>query len=378
MKNILIVSVIILVLLTSSILGLILNSTRSVDSVDAKKGSFSLSQEIEDLSLLPYGIMWTPDSHISYISLPNGIRRYFISGNQRTYYIDVAGSQTLEEAIKDNPILIECFGPDINVPHKNGYSTIASVLQTDEGNPYHVIGIAQNEAQKVNPDGSLDFANFTTSISLLESYNGGASWKDYGPVIRGDDFLEPGTRITGAGHPSAAVIDGYVYVYYVDWPTQIKVVHPAQIYLARAQVLPDGKVSNFEFYKDGGFSLGEFDLKPVIPAGTNTESEYTSLPSVSYNESLKKYLAIYETNFGFSMAVSSNGINWSGHKTIFDFPKPQIERQFDDIWYSYPSLLSDGSQPNDQITDETGNLYFSKGFWPNTAHQLIRKSFSFK
>src|SRR3989344_2870348 len=132
MKNILIVSVIILVLLTSSILGLILNSTRSVDSVDAKKGSFSLSQEIEDLSLLSYGIMWTPDSHISYISLPNGIRRYFISGNQRTYYIDVAGSQTLEEAIKDNPILIECFGPDINVPHKNGYSTIASVLQTDE------------------------------------------------------------------------------------------------------------------------------------------------------------------------------------------------------------------------------------------------------
>src|SRR3989344_7139632 len=123
--------------------------------INVAKADITLSEDTEDLSLLAYGIKWTPDNHLTYISFPNGTRRYFISGNQRTYYLDASSSQTLAEAIKNNPQLKESFGPDINVLHRNGYSTIGSVLQTDKSNPNHVIGFAQNEQQRINPDGTL-------------------------------------------------------------------------------------------------------------------------------------------------------------------------------------------------------------------------------
>ena len=345
--------------------------------INVAKADITLSEDTEDLSLLAYGIKWTPDSHLTYISFPNGTRRYFISGNQRTYYMDTSTSTTLAEAIKSKIPVKESFGPDINVLHRNGYSTIGSVLQTDKSNPNHVIGFAQNEQQRINPDGTLDYNNFTTSISLLESFDGGKTWQDFGPVIRGDDYLEPGTKISGAGHPSAIIMGDYIYIYYANWASQTKVFHADQIYLARAKILPNGSVSNFEFYKESGFSEGEYNLKPVIPADAIENGKYSALPSISYNTALRKYLAFYETDKGFAVAFSQNGINWTRNKLIFYFTKPISQRQDGDLWNSYPSLLSDKTEGSDQITSIEGNLYYSTGIWPNTAHQLTKKSFSF-
>src|SRR3989344_5603838 len=232
--------------------------------INVAKAEITLSPQTQDLSLESYGIKWTPDGHITYISFQNGTRRYFISGNQKTYYMDTDTSTTLAEAIKAKIPAKESFGPDVNVAHRNGYSTIGSVLQTDKKNPLHVVGFSQNEQQKVNPDGTLTYTNFTASIGLLESFDGGKTWTDFGPVIRGDDYLEPGTKISGVGHPSALIVGGYVYVYYVDWASQTRIFHPDQIYLARAKILPNGNVANFEFYKEDGFLAGEDNLKPVI------------------------------------------------------------------------------------------------------------------
>jgi len=352
-----------------------INSARIINPA---KADITLSESTEDLSLESYGIKWSPDSHIPYITLPNDTKRFFISGNQKTYYMDTSSSTTLAEAVKNNPQLKESFGPDVNVVYRNGYSTIGSVLQTDKKNPLHVIGFSQNEQQKVNTDGSLDFANFTTSIGLLESFDGGASWTDFGPVIRGDDYLEPGTKISGVGHPSALIVGDYVYVYYVDWASQTRIFHPDQIYLARTKILEGGKrLDKFEFYKEGGFSDGEYNLKPVIEANAIENGGYSALPSVSYNTALKKYLVIYETDRGFAAALSQNGLSWSKHKLIFYFSKPISQRAEGDLWNSYPSLLSDKTEPNDQTTSVEGNLYYSQGVWPNTAHQLTKKGFSF-
>jgi len=345
--------------------------------INVAKADITLSEDTEDLSLLAYGIKWTPDNHLTYISFPNGTRRYFISGNQRTYYMDTSTSTTLAEAIKSKIPVKESFGPDINVLHRNGYSTIGSVLQTDKSNPNHVIGFAQNEQQRINPDGTLDYNNFTTSISLLESFDGGKTWQDFGPVIRGDDYLEPGTKISGAGHPSAIIMGDYIYIYYANWASQTKVFHADQIYLARIKILPNGSVSNFEFYKESGFSEGEYNLKPVIPADAIENGKYSALPSISYNTALRKYLAFYETDRGFAVAFSQNGINWTRNKLIFYFTKPISQRTEGDLWNSYPSLLSDKTEGSDQITSIEGNLYYSTGIWPNTAHQLTKKSFSF-
>lgn len=345
--------------------------------INSAKADITLSETTEDLSLESYGIKWTPDSHLTYISFPNGERRYFISGNQKTYYMDTSVSTTFSEAIKAKTPVKESFGPDVNVAHRNGYSTIGSVLQTDKSNPNHVIGFTQNEQQAINPDGTLNYSNFTTSIGLLESTDAGQTWTDYGPVIRGDDYLEPGTKISGAGHPSALIVGDYVYIYYANWASQTLVFHADQIYLARAKILPNGSVANFEFYKEGGFSAGEDNLKSVIEANAIENGKYSALPSISYNIALRKYLAFYETDRGFAVAFSQNGTSWSRNKLIFYFTKPMSQRQEGDLWNSYPSLLSDKTEPNDQTTSAEGNLYYSQGVWPNTAHQLTKKGFSF-
>lgn len=327
----------------------------------------------KDLSLINYGIQWAPDGHISYVTFPDGIRRYFISGNQRAYVIETKANVTLEDAIKNGPVIKAVFGPDANVSYRNNYATIAEVLQTDSKNPYHLFALTQFEQQLVKPDGTFDYSNFTASVGLLESMDGGLSWKDLGQVIKGDDYLTPGTRISGAGEPTAIIKDGYVYIYYVDWAAQTKVFHADQIYLARTKIVENG-LSAFEFYTTSGFSPYESNLQPVItlPFGN---AGYTSLPSVSFNKYLNQYIMIYETNLGFVSQISTDGVNWKNSKTVLTFTQAQSDRKSGDVWYSYPTLLSDSQEPSDQTTQKAGNLYFSSGVWPNTAHQPAKKAF---
>lgn len=336
-----------------------------------------LGKNQTDLSLKTYGIEWTPDSHISYITFPDNKRRYFISGNQKSYAIESNSSLSLAETIKNNPVIKEVFGPDKNVSYRNGYSTIGSVVQADTKNPYHVYGFTQNEEQAVNPDGSLAYSNFTSTIGLLESFDGGLTWKDFGPVIRGDDYLTPGTKNTGAGQPSAIVKDSYIYVYFIDWAAQIKTFHADQIYLARTKIEANGTLSAFEFYTTSGFSSVESNLVSVITVPF-TDSGYAALPSVSYNKDLGKYIAVFEVNTGFAVISSADGLSWTKPKIFFTFPQAQSAKKTGDTWYSYPNLLSDKAQNSDQITRNAGNFYFSKGVWPNTAHQLTVTTFNIK
>lgn len=327
--------------------------------------------EAKTLSLKDSGIQWTPDGHISYVTFPSGARRYFISGNQRAYAIESKANMTFEDTIKSNPVIKPVFGPDTNVSYRNNYATITQVLQIDTNNPEHLFALAQYEQQAVNPDGTFNYGNFTASIGLLESLDGGLNWKDFGPVIKGDDYLAPGTKISGAGEPSAIIKDGYVYIYYVDWAAQIKTFHPDQIYLARTKILGDG-LGAFEFYTVNGFSTVEANLQPVVTIPTGNGG-YVSLPSVSFNKYIGKYLMIYETNLGFMSEVSTDGMTWKNAKTIFSFPQAQSERKTGDVWYSYPTFLSESSENSDQTTQKTGSLYFSSGIWPNTPHQPAKK-----
>ncbi|HYM64899.1 MAG TPA: hypothetical protein VES68_00215 [Candidatus Sulfotelmatobacter sp.] len=328
---------------------------------------------IIDLSLKNYGIQWSPDGHISYVTFPNGDRRYFIAGNQRAYAIESKSNLTLEQTIKGNPVIKAVFGPEITSSYRNNYATIAEVLQTDKNNPYHVFAFTQYEQQAVKPDKTLDYSNFTASIGLLESYDGGLTWKDFGPVVRGDDYLTPGTRISGAGEPAAIIKDGYVYLYYVDWAAQVKAFHGDEIFLARTKIIGDG-LGAFEFYTTNGFSTTEANLAPVVTQPTGN-SGYVSLPSVSFNKYIGSYLMIYETNLGFMSEVSTDAVTWTNAKKIFTFPQAQSDRQSGNTWYSYPTLLSDNSELTDGVTQNTGNLYFSKGIWPNVAHQPAKQSF---
>jgi hypothetical protein len=349
----------------------------ATNAVAKKNADFTFEDE-KDLSLLSKNIKWTPDGHISYVTLSKNIRRYFISGNQKTYTIDASGSVSLAEAISKNLNIKENFGPDKNVPYRNFYATIDSVLQTDPGNLNHLMAFAQFEEQAIKPDGTNDYANFTSSIGLLESFDGGETWKDLGPVIKGEDYLPPGSKITGAGQPSAIIVDGYVYIYFVDWASGAKISHPDEIYLARTKISSNGSLGEFEYLTANGFYKNIAAMKPVITIPEESNAGYISLPSVSYNKYLNQYLAVFETNIGFYSSTSLDGIIWNNKQLFLTFNKPQSERQEGDIWISYPTLLSDNSEKNDGLTKNTGNLYYGKGVWPNTAHQLMAQPFELK
>jgi hypothetical protein len=342
-----------------------------------KRTDITLGAE-KNLSLLAKNIKWTPDGHITYVTFPNGNRRFFLSGNQRTYSIDSSTPLSLEEVLSKNSTVKENFGPDENISYRNKYSTISSVVQTEPKNLYHLFAFTQNEEQLKKPNGSYDFANFTSSIGLLESFDGGTTWKDFGPVIRGDDYLTPGIKITGAGEPSAIIKDGYIYVYFVDWAAQIKTKHPDQIYLARTKIFPDGGLGAFEYYNADGFSTDTTNMQSVIKLPDAENTGYAALPSISYNKYLNQYLAVFETNIGFYQVFSIDGINWTQEKLILSFTKPQSTRASGDVWVSYPTLLSDQTEKFDGSTENKGNLYFASGIWPNTAHQLTLRSFEFK
>ena len=349
----------------------------ATNAIAVKNANFILGNE-KGLSLLSKNVKWIPDGHISYVTLSNGSRRYFISGNQKTYMIDVPTSLSLTEAISGNPNIKEVFGPDKNVSYRNYYATIDSVLQTDSNNLNHLMAFAQYEQQAIEPNGTNDYSSFTSSIGFLESNDGGQTWKDFGPVIRGDDYLPPGTKITGAGQPSAIIKDGYVYVYFVDWASGAKISHPDEIYLARTKIPSDGSPGTFEYLTANGFYENAAIMKPVIIIPEGSDAGYVSLPSVSFNKYLNQYLAVFETNTGFYSATSMDGISWNNEQLFLSFVQPQSDRQEGDSWISYPTLLSDNSEKTDGVTENKGNLYYGKGVWPNIAHQLTTVPFELK
>lgn len=345
-------------------------------SAAVKRTDISLGKD-RSLSLLSQNIKWDPDGHISYVTFPNGSRTFFIPGNQSSYALTTSTPQSLEQALAHNASFNKIFGPDTNIPYRNYYATITSVLQTDPKNMYHLLAFTQYEQQAVRADGTNDYQNFTSSIGLLESYDGGKTWKDFGPIIKGDDYISPGLKVSGAGEPDAIINNGYVYVYFVDWAASVKVSHPDQIYLARSKIYPDGGLGAFEFYTPSGFVTDDSNLQPVIKAQSGI-GEYASLPSISYNQYLGEFLAVYEGENGFYQATSSDGINWKNQKLFDSFIKPLSTRETGDVWFSYPTLLSDKNEPSDGLTSDTGNLYYGKGIWPNVAHQLTVMPYQFK
>lgn len=343
----------------------------------------SLGEETA-ISLAAQKISWTPDLHLPYVYLdqPKGSRRYFISGNAGSFRLDLTGTLY---GLRNNLKAVSAwpnYQYDRAVRYRNGYAAIGTVLQTDPRRAGYLLGFTHNEERASGgPGNSNDDDKFTASIGLVESQDGGATWKDYGPAITGDDTLSPGTRATGAGQPSAIVNGQYVYIYYIDWAAGRKVSHPDQIYLARSRIQPDGFLSKIEYFTKDGFSTPGAkpeNLEPVIAAAAIEGGGYAALPSVSYNTYLKQYLCVFETNVGFAAVKSADGIKWQEAGLIAWFPQPHSGRKFGDIWYSYPTLLSDESQGSDQITEREGILYCSRGSWQLSAHSLVASPFRLK
>jgi hypothetical protein len=334
-----------------------------------KKGIMILGQEerVFQEEMLGYA-SWTPDGPITYWTTKEGKRRYLLTGgnDNATYMLESDGKKTFKEIMASGEInensLKKVYGPDANVEYKREYAGITGVMQIDKNNPDHLLGVTHCE-KRTSRDASADY---TSTIGLTESFDGGLTWEDKGPLIVGTDVKEPGAgRVSGAGQPSVIVKDGNAYIMYIDWSATGK--HKDQLYLARVKTNDNGTLGEIEYYQNSGFST-EFNkesLKSVIPVPEDKpEMVYTALPHVSWNTELNQFICTGECDTGFWMATSEDLLSWSKPEIVYDFAKrggkPHSVLKPGEKWDSYPTDL-DESKETSQITGRTGIFYHSSG-----------------
>ncbi|PIR80163.1 MAG: hypothetical protein COU25_01510 [Candidatus Levybacteria bacterium CG10_big_fil_rev_8_21_14_0_10_35_13] len=342
---------------------------------------------MEDLSLKEPlgGNYWINDGHIPYFTTPEGTKRYFIVKGNTTVMLET-NDETLEQAAKNKDFkqVKNVLYPSMAERSDGTYDTytgITSILQLDKNNPMHLIGVGHFERRVPN----APIYAFTATVGKVESFDGGLTWKNFEPIITGDNPAKPGVRATGAGQPAAYYNekDGFVYIMYTDWAAQDKVRHADQLYMARAKANSDGTLGNVEYLLDDD-TFGDMipgKLKSVIPA--NSDYGYTALPSLSFNTKLNQYLTVFETMKGFYATTSADLINWDPKpKEVLDLAKNSLGNYNSNAFASagyvtYPTFLSDGSYPNDQTTGTSGTLYFA--FEPNfdTPNDLVGVDFNF-
>jgi hypothetical protein len=326
-------------------------------------------------------ILYTPDGHIPFVKV-KGETRAFISGNAASYLVKTKRGDTSNFEVfgADIGLPFPVVGPDKNVPYRNGYAALTSVLQLDPNNPNELVGISHCEKWK-NTGGQLTGENFTASIGFQRSSDGGINWtSDPNPFLHASDQLEPGQKVSGVGQPCAVIKEEggkkYFYMYYVHWQPR---GGADQIYLSRSEIngVTLGKLEHFT--KDGfkNTQVAPGMIEPVVTPNFLEGANYAALPSVSFNEHLKKYLMVFETQVGFCATTSSDGISWKQPELVFKFQKPQNPHTDGQVWYSYPTLLS-GFLDNDRQTAKTGTFIYSKGKWGEGPHTMVTRPFELK
>ena len=349
-----------------SILGSVFSTLRNFSvsniSKDGKIQRFALGdEELVPMSILKY----VPDGHISKIE-KNGDITLFVSAHDKSYLMQ-------GRTLKDMVLLAGMDGlpKPILKPDSGGfdkdYAGFGQVIENPE--THDLIGIYHTEV-RISPDAS---DSQLTSIALALSKDKGLTWHKMGRIITGQNTTNPGTAVSGTGQPAGVIVGDYIYLYFSDWNRLM----PDSIHLARSLLSQNGMPGTWEKYTEQGFrqvGLGGKSVPVIVPFEWDRKIYYTANPSISFNEYLKKYLAIFETNIGFFAATSEDAIDWNSHKLIFEFPKDTTaSKSIGDIWYSYPTLLSENTQ-TDMVTGKTGYLYYGRGIF-GQDHQMVRRSF---
>ena len=220
-------------------------------------------------------------------------------------------------------------------------------------------------------------ANKTTvGIGMARSSDDGLTWHKIGQIISGQNLSKKCQRFIGAGVPNAIFMpDGYLYVYYVDWSGQgIDEIHVARVSSANLDSPSAWKKFNAATGWTGQ-GLNGSSTAVIHRAELGDQTVYASLPHVSYNTKLHRYLALWTSRSGFYTASSTDGLNWAETKQIWAFPEGSADEcgHGNTIWYSYASLLSP-SEASQQVSSDNGYLYYARGEC-NQPHQMVRRSF---
>lgn len=327
--------------------------------------TIGLGDEEAGLPAGAFGLQHIPDGHISFIKAEEQLDLWVSAGVSAYLLRGPNLEQLAPHQRASNNLPVPVLAPD-NSGFDSDYAAFGAVLPGQD--PNQRIGYYHAE--------QCDRHNYTASIGLAFSSDGGISWSVSGQVVTGQSLADLCSKITGAGQPSALYVGDYIYLYYVDWSTGDTIPPADQIYLARA---PRQAPGAFQKYTGNGFETpgtGAGRAVPVISPPQPLETTgFAALPSISFNKYLGQCMAVFETNVGFYYTISTDGIHWQPAQLLFPFPQPHSQREQGDVWYSYPTLLSPG-EPSHLTTSQTGYLYYSKGLWDDEPHQMMRRSYT--
>lgn len=328
---------------------------------------FTAEQE-DVLSLGEWGVYHMPDEHISYFRAYDTYHVWFTAARDAHHFI----SNDLLKMVPTETVdgtSVAFFGPSGDGFDAH-YAGPGSVMHASNGQD--LLMFYHGEDQSF--EGPSGFGWFYSTIGLARSSDQGKTWVRMGAVITGMDPkpATPTRKANGAGLPCALVNegDGFIYLYYIDWPThQGPVADPDAIHVARSPISSDGVPGSWRKYFQGEFDEpGLSGNSDGVIRGPHSGALWSGFPSVSFNVFLDSYLAVFQAVDGFYYSTSRDRVNWGVGKKLLHFEEPT---QAGDPWYAYPSLLSP-SQPNDMSTDEVGYLYYGFGSF-NAAHYMVRR-----
>jgi hypothetical protein len=343
-----------------------------------------LGPEENVIPLGTWGTRYIPDGHMTYFTLANGSSHYWWAGGTV-----VGAGEALAMSTRDGLHFMPRVMHDGDavgslLPNHPGsaapdadYAGPGSVFHAAGGHDLLMIYHGENHTfgGVDNPPGNPFYA----TICLARSRDGGVTWKREGAIIRGMQpkaQRDPPRSAMGAGNPDALIVDGYIYVFYVDLSFDLE---PDLTHVARAPLASDGAPGSWEKWHDGSFSTPGLGGKSTPVMGRPDPVDKTVWAAnvgVSYNAGLHEYLSVFQTAIGFYYATSTNLTSWQIRGQIFAFGDDNDQLKRGQTWYSYPTYLSPG-EPDDRVTEGSGYLYYAKAKWAVTDHTMYRRSLRF-
>lgn len=313
-----------------------------------------------------------PDEHLSFLRQPDGGFRTWVTGSARTYGFTTPDLLSFTSLAASGAVLLPS-APGTSAFDAD-YAGAGSVFPAANGSDLLMIYYAENHLfNGVLSSGSPFYA----AIGLARSHDGGVSWTREGEIIGAHDPQSPTQATGGAGAstPTAIEAGGFIYVVYREIDPQSAASGFA---IARAPISSDGAPGSWRKYSAGGFSTpglgGAFTpldivLDPTAPGDMRQ-------PQVSFNTYLNQFLMTCVGNGGIYALTSADLITWTLGTVILPAPVPDATVNTKTMPFNwYPTIVST-DQLSDQISNQTGYVYYAKGSGDSNNHFMYRRTFS--
>lgn len=325
-----------------------------------------------------FGMMNTPDEHSAFVQV-GGSYRAWLAGNidgvhGSTALLSTSDGVSFTPVVHAGGVAQPVFGPEPGPAFDSYYAAPGTVLLAN--GKYLMIYHGEDHTW----NGQVYPTTFYATVGLATSADG-IHWTRVGPIITARD-PKPSTvpaHSTGAAVPSAIVANGYIYVFYTDYPNPgaPDANQPGLIQVARAAVGSATVPQAWQKFYNGGFSQpsDSYGNSSAIVPLPNAACAPERQAGISYNTFLASYLLTYVCDSGWFFVTSTDLIHWSAPSMFFSAPfsnnNLQTGQQFD--WY--PTLFTPG-QPNNQTTGQSGYVYYAQGDWNTSPHELFRRPYT--